>query len=549
MRLPDFFPSAAARIVRKTLPAGHPSAGPYSVWRRAKEKSDCAERSSAVMDSPSFALRNPNQSGSTIRIGNPMEERLSRRGVLKSLAGAAAVATLPPAVIQVFARTPAEPPKKQQTPKSSANVQNPAWYGFNLFEYFSTDPDWMKYFPYKNDGMFVEDDFRWIRDWGFNFVRLPMDYRFWTDPNDLMKIHEQKVEPIDRAIRLGEKYGIHVNICLHRAPGYCQLDQQDPAIGMIRKADLERGNLSSVHITVEETNLFQDLQALEAFVYQWTFFAQRYKGISSERLSFNLVNEPLPPMTHAEREALSVSFNDPNGRAAFPGDRARAALRASQAGPPAVGAEISGERMKEYSRVARVAIGAIRSIDPQRLIVSDGEGGATPIPELIDTGVLQSRHGYMPSNLTLYQAEWLPRQIKQPTRVVFTSDGTLSGTTGSDPSGPPHWPVVGQLGNVVVDRHTIEQALWRWQELEQKAVRIHFGEMGCYKYTPHKVMLAWFKDNLGVIGKLHSGWALRNFRGPFGILDTERAGTKFEDWHGHQLDRALLNLLQEKMSS
>lgn len=73
--------------------------------------------------------------------------------------------------------------------------------------------------------------------------------------------------------------------------------------------------------------------------------------------------------------------------------------------------------------------------------------------------------------------------------------------------------------------------------------------MGCYKYTPHVEVLAWFKDTLDAIGKLHSGWALRNFRGPFGILDTERQGTKFEDWHGHQLDRALLNLLQKKMAA
>ena len=45
-------------------------------------------------------------------------------------------------------------------------AQNPRWYGFNLLEYFSTNPDWMKYFPYRADGMFREDDFRWIRDWG-----------------------------------------------------------------------------------------------------------------------------------------------------------------------------------------------------------------------------------------------------------------------------------------------------------------------------------------------------------------------------------------------
>ena len=71
--------------------------------------------------------------------------------------------------------------------------------------------------------------------------------------------------------------------------------------------------------------------------------------------------------------------------------------------------------------------------------------------------------------------------------------------------------------------------------------------MGCYKHTPPDVVLAWFEDTLSVLGDLHSGWALWNFRGPFGVLDTERAGTKYEDWHGHKLDRQLLTLLQRKM--
>ncbi len=84
--------------------------------------------------------------------------------------------------------------------------------------------------------------------------------------------------------------------------------------------------------------------------------------------------------------------------------------------------------------------------------------------------------------------------------------------------------------------------------MEKHHVRMHFGEMGAYKHTPPAVVLAWFEDTLDLIGELHSGWALWNFRGPFGVLDTERAGTKFEDWHGHQLDRALLKLLQRKMA-
>src|SRR6201988_384059 len=210
---------------------------------------------------------------------------VSRRTAIKSLGIAAGSLLLPAGfsdtalAISVQAKSPA---------------RNPKWYGFNLLEYFSTDTDWMKYFPYKNDGMFQEDDFRWIHDWGFNWVRLPMDYRFWTNPQDLLKIHEENVVPIDRAVKLGEKYGIHINLCLHRAPGYCILDTMDEA-------------LTGIHVTKEKSSVFPDPEMLEAFVYQWAYFADRYKGVSSERLSFNLVNEPIVTPPPAEMEELKKS--------------------------------------------------------------------------------------------------------------------------------------------------------------------------------------------------------------------------------------------------
>src|ERR1700747_763266 len=98
---------------------------------------------------------------------------VSRRTAIKSLAMTAGALLLPAG----FSAAPSATSLQAKSP-----AKNPKWYGFNLLEYFSTNTDWMKYFPYKDDGMFQEDDFRWIRDWGFNWVRLPMDYRFWTDP-------------------------------------------------------------------------------------------------------------------------------------------------------------------------------------------------------------------------------------------------------------------------------------------------------------------------------------------------------------------------------
>jgi endoglucanase len=40
------------------------------------------------------------------------------------------------------------------------------------------------------------------------------------------------------------------------------------------------------------------------------------------------------------------------------------------------------------------------------------------------------------------------------------------------------------------------------------------------------------------------GWALWNFRGSFGILDSGRSDTAYEDFRGRKLDRKLLDLLR-----
>ncbi len=421
--------------------------------------------------------------------------QLTRRSLLKASAALASVAMLPSGL--AAAALSGQTAGKTDSPDAKSSAKNPRWYGFNLLEYFSTDKDWMKYFPYKDDGMFREDDFRWIRDWGFNWVRLPMDYRFWTAP-DLFTINEKQVEPIDRAVRLGEQYGIHVNVCLHRAPGLCILDTMNE-------------KLTGIAITKEKTNVFTDQHTFDAFIHQWTYFADRYKGISSQRLSFNLVNEPIVLPSEAELAEM----------------RKNGATKTTDFFNP----EFLQRHAPDYTRLARASADAIRAHDAQRLVVTDGyPGGGSPIPELVGTGMLQSCHMYSPIQVTHHNCEWV--------RGILT---------GSEPM--PTWPLKDDKGNVISDRQSLEKGFRPWSKLAAENVPIHFGEMGCYKHTPPEVVLAWFNDTLDVLGELNSGWALWNFRGPFGVVDTEREGTKFEDWHGHKLDRPLLTLLQKKMKA
>ncbi|MDR0328622.1 MAG: cellulase family glycosylhydrolase, partial [Planctomycetaceae bacterium] len=133
----------------------------------------------------------------------------------------------------------------------------PRWRGFNLLEKFN-----------RQNRRFLESDFQWIRDFGFDFVRLPMDYRTWIIDGDWRKINEKILEEIDEAVKFGEKYGIHVHMNFHRAPGY------------------------TVAAPPEEKSVWTDPEAREVCALHWATFAKRYKGIPNSRVSFNLFNEP-----------------------------------------------------------------------------------------------------------------------------------------------------------------------------------------------------------------------------------------------------------------
>lgn len=104
---------------------------------------------------------------------------------------------------------------------------------------------------------------------GFNFVRIPTDYRFWTKDFDYLHPEEAVFEHFDRYLEALTSRGMHLSINFHRAPGYCI-----------------NGN------NIERDNLWVDEIAQEGFAHQWSVFATRYKGVSSSLLSFDLVNEP-----------------------------------------------------------------------------------------------------------------------------------------------------------------------------------------------------------------------------------------------------------------
>jgi hypothetical protein len=108
----------------------------------------------------------------------------------------------------------------------------------------------------------------------------------------------------------------------------------------------------------------------------------------------------------------------------------------------------------------------------------------------------------------------------------------------------PKYP--GQVGNQYLDRAMLEKYYKPWIDLKNKGVGVHCGECGCWNNTPHDVFLAWFGDVTDILSSNKIGFALWEFIGDFGILNSGRADVDYEDWHGYKLDRKLLNLIKRK---
>jgi len=474
----------------------------------------------------------------------------------------------------------------------------PRWRGFNLLEKFQLG---------RGQQPFLEDDFRMISQLGFNFVRLPMDYRLWIKNHDWQQFDEAALAQIDQAVEWGRKYHIHVCLNFHRAPGY------------------------TVAKPAEKTDLWKDAEAQRVCGLHWATFARRYKGIPSQRLSFNLMNEPGQVSPHV------------------------------------------------YAAVVRGLVAAIGREDPQRLVIADGvQWGNVPVLELADLHIAQATRGYQPMSISHYQATWVhgenfpppcwPRPLgpagtllgphKQEGSYPLLIDGPFAAATqlrlhvltvsasallrvaadgqtildksfkcgpgegewkkaefqprfhvyqnlydrdytATIPAGTRQvsirvvdgdWAQLGEiglragseargaqgagsperclsLGNEFGKKPDLlhysaaasspgfvglpgqdRKWLWKqcivpWKQAEQQGIGVIVGEWGSFNRTPHDVVLAWAEDCLANWREAGWGWAMWNFRGPFGILDSQRADVKYEDFQGHKLDRKLLDLL------
>ena len=474
------------------------------------------------------------------------------------------------------------------------------WRGFNLLEMFHMGRG-------AKPGEFLESDFRMMHEWGFNFARLPMDYRFWIVDGDWNRIDESAVAHIDRAISLGRKWGVHVQVCMHRCPGY------------------------TVARPRESRDLFTDPEAQRVCAMHWAYFAKRWKGIPNEALSFNLFNEP--PNVSEEKYAPVVRLlvdairrEDPRRFIILDGIAwGRRPLKAAY-GLAGVGQATRGYEPSSVSHYLAPWVGT-PSAKPAWPLQLDAPAGI-----LAGTGKRELRAPLEVRDLPPCRVAVRWGRVSGEVKVRFTADGRTVAEAVFDPkSGAPGWEDVkyypqwrihqgsctratefelpagarclaaevasgdwidlasltftaqdGRKAELHVSRNWARprnfsqrfagfdakekfvpadasrprryadpgrEYLYRrmfvqWDEALANGTFVMAGEFGVWKMTPHDIALDVIEDYLSLWKERNMGWALWNLRGDFGILDSGRADVKYEDYKGHKLDRKLLELLR-----
>lgn len=462
--------------------------------------------------------------------------------------------------------------------------------GFNLLGKF--DVYW------SNNG-YAEKEFSVIHYLGFNFVRLPIDYRTYTLTGNWNYIIESKIKEIDAAVEWGKKYGVHVCINLHRAPGYCV-------------------NSSATLPVTQQLDLWTDTVAQNVFVQHWEYFANRYKDISPSRLSFNLVNEP-SKVSEADyvkvmnRAIQAIHAITPNRLIFVDGLDYGKKILLSLKGVPNVAQSIHcyepfllthykaswvagssdwpvpqwpmyliptylyGPWKSEFKsalkfqgnfpagteiivNVRLVSVESTLKITAGNKVVLTKKFVCGPDPGTDFTKIVQTQWGYQNiSNLdfsaTLNEAatslvfenssgDWMTINsisIKTGEKIITYN---LSDNTWGSKQGTYNIDENGTLKNVDGSNMLpFENYQIEFDSAKENNIPIMVQEFGSHNETPHKVAVDFLADLSEFFRENNMGWALWNLTGSFGILNSSRKDCTYELYQGLQLDREMLDAL------
>ncbi len=112
-----------------------------------------------------------------------------------------------------------------------------------------------------------------IADWGFNSVKITIDYRNLLEEDNIANGNSAGLRFLDECIATAIERDLHVNFCIHPLPGRSSMPGEDD------------------YNWVGEFDLFLNEEKQEQVNAIWSAIAERYKDISNYNLSYTLFFE------------------------------------------------------------------------------------------------------------------------------------------------------------------------------------------------------------------------------------------------------------------
>ncbi|MDR1559354.1 MAG: glycoside hydrolase family 5 protein [Clostridiales bacterium] len=202
------------------------------------------------------------------------------------------------------------------------------------------------FFNLMADYFFAEEDIIFLKETGFNIVRLPLNYRHFESDSKPFEYLETGFARLDGALSLLEKHGIYAILDMHSAQGWQNTDWHCDNAG--------RHSLFWSHV-----------QYQERFRRLWREIAYRYKDRAVIAM-YDLMNEPIANARYGRFSSI------------YKPDWAN------------------------FNKIYRESVNAIRKVDPKHIILLEGDnfsvlfdGMEAPFAE----NLAYSSHNYIPSGL------------------------------------------------------------------------------------------------------------------------------------------------------